>query len=348
MKAAFREEIWLGCAGHNLNLVLSHGLQSVSDQQAAYGLPPEVANVITTCKELVTLSKRTTINLKLDTTLKQCVCTRWNSVLTMLQSVSNNHSELISLASDPQVNRNLLRLLSDLNIEVLQQIISVLVQFETATKILSADKTPTIHLVLPTRYKLRNHLTSLGTDSAVIVQLKQHLSVQLEKYFPVSHIHAAATILDPRLKTKDGLMTDELKENGIKTLRKMLTDQIQKPLDNEDLETPRKKAKTDAISSASDDFFDDLFTSPQQINIAVDELQSYLTSHETATDLLQYWRHKAPTLPKLSAVARIILGVPATSTSSERSFSLAGRTLEERRSTLSEDSVDGLLFLHGL
>lgn len=26
MNAAFRDEVWIGCAGHNLNLVLSHGL----------------------------------------------------------------------------------------------------------------------------------------------------------------------------------------------------------------------------------------------------------------------------------------------------------------------------------
>jgi len=40
--------------------------------------------------------------------------------------------------------------------------------------------------------------------------------------------------------------------------------------------------------------------------------------------------------------------VPASSTSSERAFSLAGRTLKDKRSQLSEDSVDGLMFLHGL
>lgn len=50
----------------------------------------------------------------------------------------------------------------------------------------------------------------------------------------------------------------------------------------------------------------------------------------------------------LAAAARGLLGVPATSTSSERSFSLAGRTIEERRTQLSSDSVDGLLVLHGL
>jgi len=49
-----------------------------------------------------------------------------------------------------------------------------------------------------------------------------------------------------------------------------------------------------------------------------------------------------------ASVVRGLLEVPATSTSSERFFSLAGRTLEERRSQLSGPSVDGLLFLHGL
>jgi len=50
----------------------------------------------------------------------------------------------------------------------------------------------------------------------------------------------------------------------------------------------------------------------------------------------------------LAAAARGFLGVPANSTSSERPFTLAGRTLEERRTQLSTDSVDGLLKLYGL
>jgi len=64
-------------------------------------------------------------------------------------------------------------------------------------------------------------------------------------------------------------------------------------------------------------------------------------------DILLYWQEKANTWPNLSAVARGLLCVPAMSTSSERSFSLAGRTLEDRRNMLAADSVDGLLFLHG-
>jgi len=69
---------------------------------------------------------------------------------------------------------------------------------------------------------------------------------------------------------------------------------------------------------------------------------------EVSHDILIYWQQKADVWPQLSSVARGLLGVPATSTSSERSFSLAGRKLEERRTQLSAASVDGLLFLHGL
>ena len=46
------------------------------------------------------------------------------------------------------------------------------------------------------------------------------------------------------------------------------------------------------------------------------------------------------------AVGRIASRPWETSTPSERSFSLAGGTLKERRTQLSADSVDSLLFLH--
>jgi len=57
MKAAFRETTWIGCAGHNLNLVLSHALQASTADAPEYALPDKVATLTSTCKELVTLSK---------------------------------------------------------------------------------------------------------------------------------------------------------------------------------------------------------------------------------------------------------------------------------------------------
>ena len=95
-----------------------------------------------------------------------------------------------------------------------------------------------------------------------------------------------------------------------------------------------------------EDFIADLFTS----NVEEHEVVRYLACSDTVTgtDLLEYWHQKANVWPRLTSVALYFLAVPATSTPSERAFSLAGRTLEERRTQLCADSVDSLLFLHSI
>jgi hypothetical protein len=47
----------------------------------------------------------------------------------------------------------------------------------------------------------------------------------------------------------------------------------------------------------------------------------------------------------LSRLAFTLLSIPASSASSERSFSETGRTLETRRQLLSPDALDALIFL---
>ena len=55
---------------------------------------------------------------------------------------------------------------------------------------------------------------------------------------------------------------------------------------------------------------------------------------KSGTGLLQYWRKQARSLPCLSAVARKIHGVPASSAKAERTFSEADRLVEKRRARL--------------
>ena len=73
----------------------------------------------------------------------------------------------------------------------------------------------------------------------------------------------------------------------------------------------------------------------------------YTACIQKSDDLPLYWQGKERTWPKLSALAKLILTIPATITSSERSFASAGRTMEKHRSQLTPSSVDGLMFLHG-
>jgi len=306
MKAAFREMTWIGCAGHNLNLVLSHALQPSTGDDPEYALPEEVATLITTCKELVTLSKRSNINNKLDSTLKQCVSTRWNSILTMLTSVDKSKAQLRAVTADPQVPKKLLRLLGDLHDDILADVIAVLTPFDTATKVLSAEKSPTIQLVLPTLCQLRHHLTSVDSDDTAVAGLKQRLSRQLEKYFVIAPVHVAATLLDPRLKDKHSLMSDALKDQGIEALRQMVESRSRttdRPTNeqSDSEQPPRKRAHLDEGTSSdiSHDFFQDLFKAPAPSCVTTDQLQTYLsTTGEVVADgdVLQYWKHKEVTL----------------------------------------------------
>lgn len=62
-------------------------------------------------------------------------------------------------------------------------------------------------------------------------------------------------------------------------------------------------------------------------------------------DILHFWRDKRDTLPIMAHVARKVLAVPASSAASERLFSLAGRTIDERRSLLSAEHVNQLMLV---
>lgn len=62
------------------------------------------------------------------------------------------------------------------------------------------------------------------------------------------------------------------------------------------------------------------------------------------TDPLQWWKLNEFRFKTLSKVAKSILCVPATSTASERLFSIAGLTVTNLRSCLKPDNVDTFVF----
>lgn len=81
------------------------------------------------------------------------------------------------------------------------------------------------------------------------------------------------------------------------------------------------------------------------------ELERYRIAHFTLDDcdedrLLAFWERQAPTFPRLRALARRILCVPASSAASERTFSSAGHVIEARRNHLNPETVDSIPFLH--
>jgi len=68
--------------------------------------------------------------------------------------------------------------------------------------------------------------------------------------------------------------------------------------------------------------------------------------HPGGFDILNFWKEHQITYPKLSKLARWVLSIPASSASSERVFSCAGRVFEERHTRPSAESLDATVFLH--
>lgn len=62
---------------------------------------------------------------------------------------------------------------------------------------------------------------------------------------------------------------------------------------------------------------------------------------------LPWWKVKAELLPELACLARRYLSIPATSASSERVFSVAGRIVRKDRHRLKDDRIAQLVLLKG-
>lgn len=183
-------------------------------------------------------------------------------MLTTLKSVSVNLAQLqvTSISNnEDKTNRKLLRLLADIKESLLVEVIAVLQPFDTATKCLSSDNKPTLHLVAPTKLQLAKGLIPAAGDSGVVAQLKKHLHDQLERYFTLQPLHYTATLLDPRFKNNADLLPPEARQQAVTSLRQA----VSAVTDNEDQQQttqndspPAKKARLE------DGFFASLFTNP--------------------------------------------------------------------------------------
>jgi len=77
------------------------------------------------------------------------------------------------------------------------------------------------------------------------------------------------------------------------------------------------------------------------------ELDKYLALPVTDCDALQFWKEndREHKLPMMALIARKLLAIPATSTASERVFSVCGVTMNDRRARLNPKTLEMLTFL---
>ena len=282
------------------------------------------------------------------TTLKRDCPTRWNSLLTMLESL---------LKSRRLVERCLasLRLFDKIpsldSWKTIEDLVNFLKTFKTATELLSGSDYPTCIIALLFRAELASALDTSNTDSSVIAELKANMRAGFDLRFPINELHVCAAMLDPSQRHL-AIVQQYLTEREISGVQ-FLSDMISKYCASES--SPDTSRSSAGPAADNDDEpavawkkakLEMLAKHTNARSSSDRELQQYRCISVATDDLPQWWKRQAETFPKLSSLARGILAIPATSAPSERVFSIAGLVIQAKRSSLAPENVNKIIFVH--
>jgi hypothetical protein len=77
-----------------------------------------------------------------------------------------------------------------------------------------------------------------------------------------------------------------------------------------------------------------------------DEIEDYLKLDVSCDDVLQFWRSSKDTFPHLKRLSQVILAIPATSTPSEKVFSITGLIVNAKRTMLAPENIGKIQVIH--
>ncbi|CAM4672842.1 unnamed protein product [Leuciscus chuanchicus] len=345
---ALRSYTRLDCMDHVLNTVLRHGL----DNDALMQVAPDFAETVTASKTLVRYVKQSGMTAQLSKTILQMVDTRFSTVYLTLKSISDIYAEL----QDKLEARGESDRIEKITPDTLGMLVSFLKPFYDAQRELEGDKYPTLHLALLWVERLRHHCQQNANDTAQLAAVRQRhahwLQVKMAK--SVTDLHKAATFLWPKFNQLRMLPADQ--RVNVQQYVKSRLSAAQQPVPEGPGEASQETSASLSAAAPAPaakktprfDEWENVF-GVGETESEEDEVDSYVRQRPTMTDdqdLLGWWKTNSSVYPKLAQLARQVLCVPASSSSSERVFSAAGRTIEERRTRLSPSTVDALLFLH--
>ncbi len=155
---------------------------------------PEISATIKGVKEVVTHFKQTHLNSRLTTTLKQEVCTRFNSILFVLSSYQKSADEVKSIL----IETKRLDLIISISDSMVKALVDFLKPFNDCSEKLSGDKYPTINLVALYYYQLRKHIQIVENDCSEMCTLKAQAQHCFNRYCVTTNFHYMACMLDLR------------------------------------------------------------------------------------------------------------------------------------------------------
>ena len=221
----------------------------------------------------------------------------------------------------------------------------VLHPLEIATAFISGEYKCSFSSVFPVIHGLVNQLSPAEDDSSVISEFKCTVISALKRRWSLEQINVQqlsilSTALDPRFKNMkflDVKQRADVEDRVISMATTVRSGVVSSP--------PSPKRTKSALDQLLGDADDDETVEESGIE---DECKRYFSERllPRNSDPIEWWKVNKFKFPHVAAVAKSVLAVPATSTSSERLFSTAGLTVTKLRNCLKPDNVNALVFLN--
>ncbi|XP_045768236.1 zinc finger BED domain-containing protein 4-like [Maniola jurtina] len=302
----------------------------------------------------VYFSRATTSSASLSVpSIKSATPTRWHSTLAMLQSLSSKCNRKPVNAMLAKYNMSELKF-DDKEWELIEDLTKFLTKFKPITEVLCTQTNCSINFALVFRSEIKDACEALNDDEKlVMLHMKRNMAEMLNHRFPITKIIVAAALLDCRFTKLQEI--DNFMESNNTTRVDFLVNCIKEVVPACELEAQFSRSST-SNKGDQDNFLVKLvekhavtFNDDGQ-DFIEKECLKYLVSCN-ASDLkdgnvIKYWQERQAAFPLLYKLAKAILSVPATSTPSERVFSIAGLTVTAKRSRLSPSRVDKIIFVH--
>lgn len=338
------------CFAHVLNIGIQHGLNHIKS------IMTKIKNIVEFFKHSAgALSKLQTVqkqsgyeNLKL---IQECK-TRWNSAYQMMERILKLKEPVLSTLA---ITNNNLNCISNNEWEIVSSACKLLQIFNEMTTEMSAENSVTISKQNLYYTFLLDHLHTIMNDKNIQSEVKEigkEIQTTLDKYF--KHLEdnvtqSQAIFLDPRFK-KYGFSSiskyESCKSNLVRRIRSLNVQIL-----NDTIEENDQSISVPQLSSTFWKQFDEqvsLVVGQNNTSVAsIIEVDKYLGESllNRQLDPLKWWSDRKALYPRLFEMAKKRLCIPATSVPSERIFSKAGLVLNTKRTRLTSDKLEKIIFI---
>jgi len=355
------EAMW--CTNHTLNLAVKDLYKKTEENV-------ETTKVLKKCKALAKsvrksgnqlddLSDACTNTNTPNILPKKSQNTRWNSLQDCMESVLRLQPAFQYLAaSDPDDWSG--KTLSKKEAQAATALSKILECAKVATKLWEKDREPSIHYVIRELWNMHDVLDNYSKSSNQnIAKFAIEFKMILEKRFPncgtTNMMYNCGHFFDPEYR---GLILKEFPgvyEATVEYIKKMSRKYDTTP-------APDSGVATNAVTPEDSVYNDDSVSGAQKLKrrkIAVSssqtmtridvELKNYETmviSEEDYQGILDFWRRHLEMFAATSPCVREVLATPASSSSSERAFSIGTKVCDDTRTSLAPVKISELMLIN--